>query len=78
MIHQETQLQMQLIDEENNEYFLSSQKMYQFVSIYNQKNSFGKLLFSDFYGHNKYTHLYTVHLIVSFIVGLYQTPHVTL
>ena len=41
MIHQVAQLQMQSIDEENNTYFISSHKMYHFVPIYNQKNSFG-------------------------------------
>ena len=41
MIHQVTQLQMQSIDDENSKYFISSHKMYHFVPIYNQKNSFG-------------------------------------
>ena len=36
MIHQETQLQMQSIDEENSKYFISSQKMNHFVPIYYQ------------------------------------------
>ena len=40
MIHQVIQLQMQSIDIENNKYFISSNKMYHFVPIYNQKNSF--------------------------------------
>ena len=78
MIHQVTQLQMQSIDQENNYYFISSHKMYYYVQIYIQKNTFdnncsrGLLHFIHFYGDNKNTHtcIHTVHLIVSSIVGL--------
>ena len=40
MIHQVTQLQMQSSDDENSEYFISSNKMIHFVPIHNQYNSF--------------------------------------
>ena len=40
MIHQVTQLQMQSIDQENNYYFISSHKMYYYVQIYIQNNTF--------------------------------------
>ena len=40
MIHQVKQLQMQSRDDENSEYFISSNKIIHFVPIHNQYNSF--------------------------------------